>query len=73
MGADSRSVEYPVYIIPEDEQLANTHFGRFGDDDNLDMYAWPLLWTNSYTGKYKLFCSFYVSSKRITERQADNK
>lgn len=53
--ANNPSVGYPFYVIPEDEQLLNTHFGQFGDDDNLDMYAWPLLWTNSYTGKYNLF------------------
>lgn len=57
--ANSLSVRYPFYIIPEDEYLLNTHFGQFGDDDNLDMFAWPLLWTNSYTGKCTLFYSFH--------------
>lgn len=54
-SADNPSVEYPSYIRPDVEELSYTHFGQFGLAEDLEMYAWPLLWTNSYTGKYKDF------------------
>lgn len=50
-SADSPSINYPARLSLEAEDLAYTHFGRFGFSQGLEMYAWPLLWTNSYTGK----------------------
>lgn len=52
-SADSPSVNYPARLRFEAEYLDYTHFGRFGLSESLEVYAWPLLWTNSYTGKYR--------------------
>lgn len=38
--------------------LESTHWGRYGDNENMRMYAWPLIWTNSWTGKCKHSHSF---------------
>lgn len=51
VGADNSSIRYPNRIIPDEQELRQTYYGRFGDSRTMEMYAWPLIWTNSFTGK----------------------
>lgn len=56
MSADSTSIQYPSFVYYELDNLRATNYGRFlPADADLELYAWPLLWTNSYTGKFKSF------------------
>ncbi|POS70848.1 hypothetical protein DHEL01_v210759 [Diaporthe helianthi] len=44
------NVQYPVVLEPNAYNLEETHYGRFDGSIEIDMYMWPLLWTNGYTG-----------------------
>ena len=50
-GANESSVLYPVQVNLADYNILDTHYGRFGARLPGRVYMWPLLWTNSYTGK----------------------
>ncbi|KAG8158544.1 hypothetical protein KVR01_011666 [Diaporthe batatas] len=44
------NVLYPAGLIPGLYYLEDTHYGRYGESVEVDLYMWPLLWTNGYTG-----------------------
>lgn len=49
---------FPYDIVLEADNLERTYWGQFGTQElGFNMYSWPLLWTGSYTGKYRPFDS----------------
>lgn len=53
------SIQYPMIVDFEEVQLLDTYYGQFGRDgeapggqDIGNVFAWPLIWTNSWTGEY---------------------
>lgn len=53
------SIQYPMIVDFEEVRLLDTYYGQYGEDgesptgqDIGNVFAWPLLWTNSWTGRY---------------------